>query len=769
MAEESLMSSPLGRAHPSFHTFNTGTTSSRATGNNLECRVCEEGFNVTGDKVPRLLYCGHTLCHACLLRLPVTATGESAATAEFAGRGAAAGSSNCAGVICCPFDRQPTPIGRNGVWALKKNFALLEVLERGSNTAGVGQGPGDRPLLSPDLLTQHQQFGSVCGTVACDEDESHAAMLYCTVCASHLCHACSERSHATKTLHTHRRIPIADKPREKPRCPSHPSHTVEFVCLEPACNNSSPLMCFICKDYKHTKHKHALLESEAENVRQELSVATHNIKRTALQLTHTLRKLEQTARQLEDLPSESAGELNSSELVPGSARVSSASLMPGSVAVTITSNTGRSGSPNNVTSSNLLRTGTLLQSNSINSSSNNASVIINSSPTAAANLLIPSTNSVISQQQQQQMLHTTASQSSHLSSSPSGSLSSHGSNPQSYGSNTQTHVLTSHSSNTLGYGSSLVSHSGHDQHAIHVSSSTNNSNNHLTVARTVVRDHFSSLREQLQQQESTAINALETHVRERLCSIRQQQEDLAALVSQMVGLVLESERCLQQDDGRVLVAGHSLTSKLQLLQQQQPQLDAIDLELSTVQDNIPITFTKDNRIHIGAVLEMRVVTLGLDGAGKTSILFRLQENLCPPTIPTIGFNVETLHYKNFKFTIWDVGGQPKLRPLWRHYYFNTQAIIFVVDASDAARLEEAMAELTKLMMEHELRDAPLLIYANKQSVAGALSSSDVSLALGAGKLCSGRAWHVVACDAKTGDGLTDGLDWLTRQLGPLNS
>lgn len=69
---------------------------------------------------------------------------------------------------------------------------------------------------------------------------------------------------------------------------------------------------------------------------------------------------------------------------------------------------------------------------------------------------------------------------------------------------------------------------------------------------------------------------------------------------------------------------------------------------------------------------MRVVTLGLDNAGKTSVLFKLKQNEFITQIPTIGFNVETVEYKNLKFTIWDVGGQPKLRPLWKHYYLNTQ-------------------------------------------------------------------------------------------------
>lgn len=81
---------------------------------------------------------------------------------------------------------------------------------------------------------------------------------------------------------------------------------------------------------------------------------------------------------------------------------------------------------------------------------------------------------------------------------------------------------------------------------------------------------------------------------------------------------------------------------------------------------------QDNRVHIGRKIEMRVVFLGLDGAGKTSILFKLKQNEFTAEIPTIGFNVEILEYKNLKLTVWDVGGQHKLRPLWKHYYLNTQ-------------------------------------------------------------------------------------------------
>lgn len=82
---------------------------------------------------------------------------------------------------------------------------------------------------------------------------------------------------------------------------------------------------------------------------------------------------------------------------------------------------------------------------------------------------------------------------------------------------------------------------------------------------------------------------------------------------------------------------------------------------------------QDNRVHIGPKIEMRVVALGLDGAGKTSILFKLKQNeFMSCRSPTIGFNVEPIEYKNLRFNIWDIGGQPKLRPLWKHYFLNTQ-------------------------------------------------------------------------------------------------
>lgn len=154
---------------------------------------------------------------------------------------------------------------------------------------------------------------------------------------------------------------------------------------------------------------------------------------------------------------------------------------------------------------------------------------------------------------------------------------------------------------------------------------------------------------------------------------------------------------------------------------------------------------------------MRILMLGLDAAGKTTILYKLKLGQSVTTIPTVGFNVETVTYKNVKFNVWDVGGQDKIRPLWRHYYtgkwtfgYNgpliididinddsgtrfhrnywikkmgfwrifagTQGLIFVVDCADRDRIDEARTELHRIINDREMRDAIILIFANKQDL-----------------------------------------------------
>ena len=115
------------------------------------------------------------------------------------------------------------------------------------------------------------------------------------------------------------------------------------------------------------------------------------------------------------------------------------------------------------------------------------------------------------------------------------------------------------------------------------------------------------------------------------------------------------------------------------------------------------------------------------------------------------------------FTVWDVGGQDKIRPLWRHYYQNTQGVIFVVDSNDRERIGEAAEELQKMLREDELRDACLLVLANKQDLPNAMSVAEVTDKLGLHALRN-RKWYIQAACATSGDGLYEGLDWMAHTL-----
>ena len=502
------------------------------------------------------------------------------------------------GLISCPFDRQQTLLGNNGVWELNKNFALMEMIER-------VQIQGSASLVSGyQWLERERELA-----VVCDEDEEHVAVVYCTVCGSHLCEQCSQLTHNTRTLAKHKRIPLSEKPREKPICPYHTSHVMEFTCLEPDCV-AAPLMCYICKDYgRHKGHKHNLLELEAEQVRLRMGSAVQKMKKFLEEMGETTRKLEQVLSEIrgedEDVRDRQGVMVRDAERDLGTAE----------------------------------------------------------------------------------------------------------------------------------------------------------------AARRRVRSYFQQLRDQLCVQEVAALTVVDTHVRERMCSVRQQEEDMTTVLSQVAEVCIQCDRVVRQDDARVLLAAPEIDLLLAEVDQQQQQFAGISEHLAPSLDSaIPITFTKDNRVHIGPKIEMRVVTLGLDGAGKTTILFKLKQNEFVPTIPTIGFNVETLEFKNVKITLWDVGGQHKLRPLWKHYYLNTQAVIFVLDASNRERLGEAQSELVKLLSEKELKDASLLILANKQDEAGAASIEEITDRFQLYKMCCGRSWHIQATSSVTGHGLQEGLEWLSRQL-----
>ena len=161
--------------------------------------------------------------------------------------------------------------------------------------------------------------------------------------------------------------------------------------------------------------------------------------------------------------------------------------------------------------------------------------------------------------------------------------------------------------------------------------------------------------------------------------------------------------------------------------------------------------------------EVRILMVGLDAAGKTTILYSLKLGEVVSTIPTVGFNVETIEYRNISFTVWDVGGQSKIRPLWRHYFQNTQAVIFVVDSNDRDRIGEAREELARMLNEDELRDAVLLVFANKQDLPSAMNATEMTEKLNLNSMRD-RNWYIQATCATSGDGVFEGLDWLSHNL-----
>ena len=161
--------------------------------------------------------------------------------------------------------------------------------------------------------------------------------------------------------------------------------------------------------------------------------------------------------------------------------------------------------------------------------------------------------------------------------------------------------------------------------------------------------------------------------------------------------------------------------------------------------------------------ETKILLVGLDGVGKTTILDQLHVGKIVRATPTIGFNVETIKYNNLVLTCWDIGGQAKLRPLWRHYYSNLSCLVFVVDSRDIARMDAAASELHEALAHDELpARTALLIFATFQDLSNALTVEQVAAALQL-QTVEGRPWCIQSAVGTTGEGLKDGLDWLSCQ------
>eukprot|EP00605_Chrysophyceae_sp_TOSAG23-4_P001298 GSChrysophyteH1.ASY1.ANO1.1412.1 assembled CDS len=136
--------------------------------------------------------------------------------------------------------------------------------------------------------------------------------------------------------------------------------------------------------------------------------------------------------------------------------------------------------------------------------------------------------------------------------------------------------------------------------------------------------------------------------------------------------------------------------------------------------------------------EARLLVLGLDNSGKTTILKKLSDEDITHIMPTQGFNIKSLMRDGFKLNVWDIGGQKSIRPYWRNYYDQTDALIYVIDSADRRRMEESGVELQQLLDEERLSHVPLML--------------------------RDRTWQILPCSAKTGEGLQDAMEWIVEQI-----
>lgn len=162
--------------------------------------------------------------------------------------------------------------------------------------------------------------------------------------------------------------------------------------------------------------------------------------------------------------------------------------------------------------------------------------------------------------------------------------------------------------------------------------------------------------------------------------------------------------------------------------------------------------------------EMRILMVGLDNSGKTTIVLKINGEDTSVISPTLGFNIKTITYQKYTLNIWDVGGQKTIRSYWRNYFEQTDGLVWVVDSSDLRRLDDCKMELDNLLKEERLSGASLLILANKQDIKGALAPEEIAKVLNLEAMDKSRHWMIVGCSAYTGEGLLEGFDWLVQDI-----
>jgi len=174
-------------------------------------------------------------------------------------------------------------------------------------------------------------------------------------------------------------------------------------------------------------------------------------------------------------------------------------------------------------------------------------------------------------------------------------------------------------------------------------------------------------------------------------------------------------------------------------------------------------FSVVQKLKGGQDAELRIVLLGLDNAGKTTLLKQLASEDVNTITPTQGFNIKSITCQGMKLNVWDIGGQRKIRTFWKKYLENTDLLIYVIDSADKKRFEETGVELSELIEEENLKGVPVLIYANKQDLATASPASDIAEGLNL-HTYRDRMWQIQACSAVTAEGVQDGMNWICNNV-----
>lgn len=164
--------------------------------------------------------------------------------------------------------------------------------------------------------------------------------------------------------------------------------------------------------------------------------------------------------------------------------------------------------------------------------------------------------------------------------------------------------------------------------------------------------------------------------------------------------------------------------------------------------------------------EAKVLILGLEDSGKSKIFYKLVWGQDVETVPTTGFNVDTVTYKTIKFTFWDLSGNPNIVLLWPHYYDKVDGIVYVLDSRDV-KMEQVSENLNRVLSEESINRIPLLVFANKRDLCDPINVPGISDKLGLHNIIN-RNWFVQPTCALTGEGIYEGLDWLCNNFLDLN-